>query len=83
MRLPAVARAYSFCPEAKSYFSPRFIGAKTRLILNEYWQWPDIFAVMRKVGVKRCEALDDVLESILRIALRYAPDIDVIHWPHG
>ena len=75
--------AYSFCPEAKSYFCPRFLGVRTRLILNEYSQWPDIFAVMRKVDVKMCEVMDDVLKSILRITLRYAPDIDLIHCPQG
>jgi hypothetical protein len=47
-----VAKAYFFCPVAKSHFGPSFSAAMARLILNEYSQWPHISAVMLKVDVK-------------------------------
>ena len=46
-----VTKAYSFCLEAKSYFSPSFSATMVRLILYEYSQWSDIFATMLKVDV--------------------------------
>jgi hypothetical protein len=49
---PVVTKGYFFCPLAKSHFSPSFPAALARLILNEYSQWPDNFAVMLKVDVK-------------------------------
>lgn len=51
-RTPVVAKAYFFCPGAESHFRPSFSATMAHLILNEYYQYPDIFVVMIKADVK-------------------------------